>query len=121
MSRVEALALVLTLVVAVLLVRNLWTRGERTRVSAMVSNLQSFALHQQSFHRDRAVYSSDVPVIQDRGFQKHPEVRFVIHEATSMGWAATVWRADTPTRCYVFVGDASPVGIASERGVVACE
>ncbi len=115
-----ALAAILGLI-AMGLIRQVMTRGERAMVAEMVYDSQSFALHQESYHRDSAVYSADPAAIQNRGFDKNPRIRFKIHEATSMGWAATISHDGTPLRCYVFVGDASPAGTASERGVVACD
>ena len=117
---ITALVVVLGLI-AVVLIRQVWARGERATVAEMVTDLQSFALHQESYHRDRAVYGSDLLVVQSRGFAKNSRVRLEIHEATRVGWAATASHDDTPIRCYLFVGDASPAGSASERGVVACD
>ena len=54
---ITALVVVLGLI-AVVLIRQVWARGERATVAEMVTDLQSFALHQESYHRDRAVVLS---------------------------------------------------------------
>ncbi len=95
--------------------------GQNATVDEIVADLQSFALHQTSYHRDRGIYGSDVATLEERGFVKNPAVHFAVHEATRIGWSVTARHERTAVRCYLFVGDASPVGTASQSGVVACE
>ena len=47
-------------------------------------------------------------------------VTLTINEATGGGWSATASQAQTPKKCYLFYGNASPIGTATEEGKITC-
>jgi type II secretory pathway pseudopilin PulG len=97
-------------------------RGYRKRAwtATMRSDLRTLGLHEESSYYDRSTYTDDLAVLQAGGFFLSPNVAVVVNEATFLGWSATATHDLTPTRCYVFVGDAAPVGTSTIEGNVDC-
>ncbi len=93
---------------------------ERAFVSSMKSDLRNFAVAEESYYYDFATYAGASGVLESRGFQTSTGVTITITEATAVGWSAAVAHAGTLVGCYLFVGDAAPVGAASEEGRVSC-
>ena len=94
--------------------------SKRAMVATMRSDLRTLGLHEESSYYDRATYTDDVAVLQTGGFYLSPDVTVVLNEATFLGWSATATHNRTPTRCYIFVGNAAPVGTAVIEGGVDC-
>ena len=93
---------------------------KRAMVATMRSDLRTLGLHEESSYYDRATYTDDVAVLQAGGFFLSPGVTVVLNEATFLGWSATAIHDRTPTRCYIFIGNAAPVGTAVIEGSVEC-
>jgi Tfp pilus assembly protein PilX len=93
---------------------------ERAIIATMTSDLQRLALHQESSRRDEASYSPDVSVVEARGFQGSEGVRIDVREATNRGWSAVACHRATAVHCYLFVGEAAPLGVALQAGTVRC-
>ena len=89
-------------------------------MASMRRDLRTFAMHQESHYYDRASYTDDVAALRLGGFTLSPEVSISVNEATFMGWSATVEHARIPTECYLFMGDAAPVGAALTEGHMEC-
>ena len=94
--------------------------SKRAMVATMRSDLRSLGLHEESSYYDRATYTDELAVLQAGGFFLSPNVAVVVNEATFLGWSATATHDRTPTRCYIFVGNAAPVGTAAIEGSVNC-
>lgn len=93
---------------------------ERAFVASMKRDLRTFAMHQESHYYDRASYTDDVAALRAGGFSLSPDVSISVNEATIMGWSATAEHALIPTQCYLFIGDAAPVGAAVIEGSMEC-
>lgn len=92
----------------------------RALVAAMKSDLRTLGLHQESSYYDRATYTDDLALLQVSGYNPSPNVSVVVNEATFLGWSATASHTLVLTECYIFVGDAAPVGTAVNEGSVDC-
>jgi hypothetical protein len=93
---------------------------ERRRKAEMQSALTSFALAQESYFHDHAVYGDDLISFADRGFVVSPEATIVVNEATAVGWSATASHSGTVVRCFLYVRVAAPVGVADREGAIRC-
>ncbi len=92
----------------------------RALVATMKRDLRTFAMHQESHYYDRAIYTDDLDDLRASGFDTSPNVTISVNEATILGWSATAEHAESTTECYLFIGDASPVGVASVEGSLEC-
>jgi len=92
----------------------------RSMVSTMQADLRTFAMHQESHFYDTSTYTDDLVVLRAKGFQNSPEVSVTVNEATFLGWAATMKHAQLLIECYMFIGNAAPVGTAVAEGQIAC-
>ncbi len=92
----------------------------RSMVSTMQADLRTFAMHQEAHFYDASTYTDDMVVLRARGFHTSPEVSVTVNEATFLGWAATMEHAQLLIECYMFVGNAAPVGTAVVEGQIAC-
>lgn len=93
---------------------------ERVYVAAMKSDLRTFALHEESYYYDRATYTDDVITLAAAGYNTSPDISVTVNEATFLGWSATATHSGVPVKCYVFIGNAAPVGTSAFEGTVAC-
>lgn len=93
---------------------------DRSFLASMRSDLRNFALAQESYFYDFDIYSSNLSILQDRGFTLSTGDTLTVNEATVLGWSATTSHANTPKRCYLFVGGAAPVGSATREGEISC-
>ena len=97
-------------------------RGFRDRalVSTMRSDLRNFSVFEESYYYDRATYSGDPAAVETWGFQSSSGVTVSINEATLLGWSATATHNLHLIECYIFIGDAAPVGTATVEGSISC-
>jgi prepilin-type N-terminal cleavage/methylation domain-containing protein len=93
---------------------------DRAFVATMKQDLRTFAMHQESHYYDRATYTDDVNDLRAGGFDLSREVTISVNEATLLGWSATAEHAQSLVRCYVFVGGAAPLGVATVEGTMEC-
>lgn len=94
---------------------------EHGLIVTMRSDLRHLAVAEESYAYDVGAYSSDIADLRARGLQTSPGVQLSVQEATRTGWSATARHTGTSRACYVIVGDAAPVGAASEDGAVSCD
>jgi len=59
-------------------------------------------------------------VVHSRGFTLIELLMVVVVIGILAGWSATSGSVTTPRQCYLFVGNATPVGVATTEGLVAC-
>ena len=93
---------------------------ERTFVATLKRDLRSFAMHQESHYYDQATYTDNVASLRAGGLNLSPNVTVSVNEATMLGWSATARHAESLVECFIFVGDAAPVGAASVEGSLEC-
>ncbi len=93
---------------------------ERAYVASMKRDLRTFAMHQESHYYDRGTYTDDQAALRAGGFFASPEVTISVNEATFLGWSATVGHDQIPTQCFLFIGDAAPLGAAVREGAMEC-
>ncbi len=93
---------------------------DRSFMTAMKSDLRNLALAEESYFYDFDIYTGDLATLQSRGFSISTGVTLTVNEATVLGWSASASHANTPDRCYIFIGSAAPVGSASEPGEISC-
>ena len=93
---------------------------ERALIATLKRDLRTFAMHEESHYYDRASYTDDVAALITGGFDTSPDVTISVNEATLMGWSATAEHAQTLVECYMFVGNAAPIGAAITEGSLAC-
>lgn len=109
------LALILAVVVPEL------SAARRRSVEAVLrSELRKLAAAQESYFYDHRVYAADPLDLQPAGFSTSPGVRVVVHEATLTGWSAAASHPEIPTRCFLFLRTAAPVGTATTPGEIDC-
>ncbi len=94
---------------------------ERAYVASLKYDLRNLATYEESYFYDFAIYSGDIGLIEAIGLQLSPNVTLTLNEATVTGWSATASHAQTPRQCYVFVGNAAPVGNATAEGRIFCD
>lgn len=112
--------LVAAVLIGLVVVQQLGRAEDREKQSTMRAVLASLALAQESYFHDNHVYANDVADFEDRGFRPPPETTIQVNEATAIGWSATVSHRASPLRCFLFVRDAAPVGMATSEGKIRC-
>ena len=90
---------------------------DKAAVASMTSDLRAIAEEQEAFYFQNRVYSALLDSLNSR---LSPGDTIVIHEATPSGWAGTASNARTLKKCYIVVGNATPVGSANSDGVINC-
>ncbi|MDH3456577.1 MAG: prepilin-type N-terminal cleavage/methylation domain-containing protein [Gemmatimonadota bacterium] len=97
-------------------------RGVRERgyLSTMRSDLRNLAVIEESHFYDTSTYTADLSTLEAKGFRRSPATLVQVHEATAIGWSASISHAATLRQCFVFVGAAAPVGSATEDGRMDC-
>jgi prepilin-type N-terminal cleavage/methylation domain-containing protein len=90
---------------------------ERTVVASMRSDLRNLATAQEGYYQANSSYSID-PVALNVALS--PGNVLTINQATVSGWSATISNPVTPEQCYLFHGNAAPVGSATTEGDMDC-
>lgn len=92
----------------------------RAMEASMKSDLRTLAMHEESHYYDWSTYTDDLVALAAAGFNPSPDVTVTVNEATSLGWSATIQHARLLVECYMFVGNAAPVGSAVTEGSLSC-
>lgn len=122
MTRLEmTVVIVAALLLAVLGLMHLAARRERGYLAAMQASLRQLAVAQESYAYDRGGYTGDLTVLRERGLAVSGDITLTVHEATRHGWSASATHDATARGCYVFAGDAAPVGSATVAGSITCD
>jgi prepilin-type N-terminal cleavage/methylation domain-containing protein len=95
------------------LVRN----KEKAIVASMQSDLRNLATAEEALYNASSTYSLD-PVVLN--ITLSPGNSLTIGEATVSGWSATMANPGTPRQCYLFHGNATPIGSATTEGDISC-
>jgi len=91
---------------------------EKAYIASMKSDLRNLATAEEAFLFDSLTYTTSLVMLNN--FQPTAGVTVVINAATGGGWSATASHIVTTRRCYLFYGNAAPVGTATQEGKVSC-
>lgn len=91
---------------------------QKAFMASMKSDLRNLATAEENYFYDYASYTTSVGALAS--YRPSTGVTITINEATMGGWSATASHANVARQCYLFVGNASPVGAATQEGQVAC-
>jgi type IV pilus assembly protein PilA len=91
---------------------------EKAFVAAMKSDLRNLATAEESYYYDYATYAATLG--QMPSYNTTQGVTVAVNQATQAGWSGTASSIHTARQCFFFVGNATPVGVATEEGQVAC-
>ena len=108
---------IIGLLASVLVPRFLHTR-EKAFVASMKSDLRNLASAQESYFYDYIAYATSLSNLV--AFRPSTGVTVTINQATMGGWSATAAHNNSARQCFLFVGNASPVGAATQEGQIAC-
>lgn len=118
---VTLIELLVVLVVVGLLVAfaipRLTRNKEKTVIASMVSDLRNLASAEEGFYYSNSTYSIDPVALNVTLSQGNV---LTINEGTLSGWSATISNPLTPQQCYLFHGNATPVGTATVEGDIDC-
>lgn len=112
--------IVLIGLIAAIAVQRLGENRIHAYISTMKSDLRNFSLAEESHFYDFGVYSNSPSQVSGGEFRSSPGVTLTVNEATNYGWSATAAHASTPMMCYVYSGNAAPIGGGSESGQIVC-
>ena len=90
---------------------------EKTVIASMESDLRNLASAEEGYYYTTSTYSID-PVALNVTLS--PGNLLTINEGTVSGWSATISNPLTPRQCYLFHGNATPVGTATVEGDIDC-
>jgi len=91
---------------------------EKAYIGAMKSDLRNLATAEEAFFYDSSTYTLNLNAMNN--FKASTGITLTVNEATPQGWSATASSANTPRRCYLFSGTATPVGSATIEGRISC-
>jgi prepilin-type N-terminal cleavage/methylation domain-containing protein len=91
---------------------------EKAYLASMKSDLRNLATAEEAFLFDSLTYTTSLVMLNN--FQPSAGVTVVINAATGGGWSATASHGVSPKRCYLFYGNAAPIGTATQEGKVSC-
>ena len=91
---------------------------EKAYIGSMKSDLRNLATAEEAFFYDSSTYTANLALMNN--FSASTGVVLIVNEATPQGWSATASSANTPRRCYLFSGNAAPVGSATIEGRITC-
>jgi len=115
---IEILAVVAVLsILAALGYARLQSQKYKALVAAMVSDLRAIAEEQEAHYFQNRFYSNSLVALNAN---PTPGDTVVIIEATAAGWSGRIYNPKTTKQCYIVVGQAAPVGSATQDGVISC-
>jgi prepilin-type N-terminal cleavage/methylation domain-containing protein len=115
------IAIVIVGLLAALVTPRLSMARDKAFVATMKSDLRNLAQAQESFFYDNAVYAGSVGALVANGLQVDSAVVLDIGYATAAGWSVTaIHEVSGVPQCALFVGNAPPVGAATDEGLITC-
>ena len=85
--------------------------------ASMTSDLRAVTEEQEAFYFDHRFYSITTDSLNPNYTAGNT---ITIHEATASGWSGSVANPKVTKQCYVVVGNAAPVGTATNDGAISC-
>lgn len=116
---IELLTVVVIIgLLSVFAIPRLTRNKEKAILATMQSDLRNLANAEEGFYYANATYSTDQIALNVTLTAGNV---LVINEATPSGWSATISHAPiVPQSCYLFHGNATPVGSATVEGLADC-
>jgi len=108
---------IIGLLAAVLIPRFTNSR-EKAFLAAMKSDLRNLASAEEGYFYDYLNYTTTLGNLAS--YRPSTGVTITVSQATMGGWSASASHTNAPRQCFLFVGNASPVGAATQEGQVAC-
>lgn len=108
---------IIGLLASVLVPRFANTR-EKAFLASMKSDLRNLASAEEEYFYDQQTYTSVTANLT--GFRPSTGVTIVVGQAHQGGWSATASHGNTTRQCFLFIGNATPVGNATSEGQVTC-
>ena len=91
---------------------------EKAILASMQSDLRNLATAEEGYYYRLSTYTNDQVAL---GITLSSGNVLIINEATAAGWSATISHAPlVPQSCYLFHGNATPVGSATIEGLADC-
>ena len=109
---------IIGILVAVLIPRWVTSRNQAFQ-AAMKSDLRNLATAEEVYYTDNASYTTSLSALS--GYRLSQGVSVTINEAKTGGFSASASRPPSSKRCYIFMGNVSPVGVATAEGQVSCQ
>jgi type IV pilus assembly protein PilA len=95
-----------------------YTRSrEKAIIASMESDLRNLADAEEAFYYTSSIYTTDQVALN---ITLSVGNTLTINEATPSGWSATINAPTVAESCYLFHGNATPVGSATVEGVTDC-
>ncbi|MGH7538672.1 MAG: type IV pilin protein [Gemmatimonadales bacterium] len=91
---------------------------EKTYIASMKSDLRNLATAEEAFLFDSLYYTTNQAALNN--YQASAGVTITINEGTGGGWSATATHIVTTKRCYLYYGNATPIGTATGEGKISC-
>jgi prepilin-type N-terminal cleavage/methylation domain-containing protein len=91
---------------------------EKAYVAAMKSDLRNLATSEESYYYDYSTYSSSLSLLP--AHNPTAGVTLTVNAAGIGGWSGTATSIYTTRQCFLFVGNAAPIGAATQEGQAAC-
>jgi prepilin-type N-terminal cleavage/methylation domain-containing protein len=91
---------------------------EKAYIAAMQSDLRNLATAEESYYYDYSAYASSTSLLP--AFNPTVGVTVAINAADIGGWSGTATSVNTTRQCFLFFGNAAPVGVATQEGQIAC-
>jgi prepilin-type N-terminal cleavage/methylation domain-containing protein len=104
---------------AAVLVPKFANSREKAFVATLKSDLRNLAAAQESYFFDNGTYTGSVSLLT--AYRPSTGVSISFGEATMGGWSATAKHPNSLRDCYLFVGNAAPIGTATQEGQVSCQ
>jgi prepilin-type N-terminal cleavage/methylation domain-containing protein len=95
----------------------LQSQKDKAVIAAMTSDLRALAEEQEAHYFQNRVYSSDLTALNS---VPSPGDTIVVVEASAAGWSGRVYNPRVAKQCYIVVGQAAPIGSATQDGVIRC-
>jgi prepilin-type N-terminal cleavage/methylation domain-containing protein len=105
-------------ILATMAILNYTSTKQKSYEAQMKSDLRNLATAEEAYFYDSAAYTTDFTLMNK--YQPSAGGTIVVNEATKVGWSATASSTGTGRKCYLFMGTAAPVGVASQEGVAVC-
>ena len=91
---------------------------QKAYVAQMKSDLKNLATAEEAYFYDSTSYTTSLVALNN--FRSSTGVTLTISEGTPMGWSAQAVHGQTTRACYLFSGNATPVGNATIAGKITC-
>ena len=91
---------------------------QKSYVAQMKSDLRNLATAEEAFFYDSTYYTTNLTTLSR--FSPSAGVTITINEGTPGGWSATAKHAHVTRECYLYSGNATPVGNATVDGKITC-